>query len=64
MQRRCIKTPLCGIAVFKKIELLYSTNPLSAINTFFMKLLSDSIRSFFEGFVSFYTSFYDEMKKW
>ncbi len=29
-----------------------------------MKLLSESIRSFFEGFVSFYTSFFDEMKKW
>lgn len=29
-----------------------------------MKLLSDSIRSFFEGFASFYTSIFDEMKKW
>lgn len=29
-----------------------------------MKLLSDSIRHFFEGFASFYTSILDEMKKW
>ncbi len=29
-----------------------------------MKLLSESIRSFFEGFTSFYTSIYQEMKKW
>jgi len=29
-----------------------------------MKLLSESIRSFFEGFMSFYTSIFDEMKTW
>jgi len=29
-----------------------------------MKLISESIRSFFEGFTSFYTLFYDEVKKW
>jgi hypothetical protein len=29
-----------------------------------MKLLSESIRNFFEGFTSFYTSIYQEMKKW
>jgi len=29
-----------------------------------MKILSESIRYFFEGFASFYTSFYDEMKTW
>lgn len=31
---------------------------------FTMKLLSESIRNFCEGFLSFYTSFYDEMKRW
>ena len=29
-----------------------------------MKLLSESIRSFFEGFTSFYTTIYDKMKGW
>jgi hypothetical protein len=29
-----------------------------------MKLFSESIRHFFEGFKSFYTSFFDEMKSW
>lgn len=29
-----------------------------------MKIFTDSIRHFFEGFASFYTSLYDEMKKW
>jgi hypothetical protein len=29
-----------------------------------MKLLSESLRHFFEGFVSFYTSVFDEMRKW
>jgi hypothetical protein len=29
-----------------------------------MKMFSDSIRHFFEGFTSFYTSIFDEMKKW
>ncbi len=28
-----------------------------------MKLLSDSIKCFFEGFASFYTSIFEEMKK-
>lgn len=28
-----------------------------------MKLLPQSIRNFFEGFISFYTSIYDEMKR-
>jgi len=31
---------------------------------FTMKLLSESVRNFFEGFVSFYTSIYHEMKSW
>lgn len=29
-----------------------------------MKMLSDSLRHFFEGFASFYTSIFQEMKKW
>jgi len=29
-----------------------------------MKILSESIRSFFEGFTSFYTSLYREVQKW
>jgi hypothetical protein len=29
-----------------------------------MKMIADSIRHFFEGFASFYTSLYDEMKRW
>ena len=29
-----------------------------------MKWLSDSLRNFFEGFLSFYTAVFDEMKKW
>lgn len=29
-----------------------------------MKLLSESIRSFFEGFVSFFTLIYKELKSW
>ena len=29
-----------------------------------MKLLSESIRNFLEGFISFYTSIYNEMKSW
>jgi hypothetical protein len=28
-----------------------------------MKLLSESIRSFFEGFASFYTGIFDEIKR-
>ena len=30
----------------------------------FMKVLSESIRNFFEGFSSFYTTIYDKMKSW
>jgi hypothetical protein len=29
-----------------------------------MKIFSESIRSFFEGFTSFYTVLYNEVKKW
>jgi hypothetical protein len=29
-----------------------------------MKLVIESIRNFWEGFSSFYTSIYDEMKTW
>jgi len=29
-----------------------------------MKIVTESIRNFFEGFASFYTSIYDELKKW
>lgn len=29
-----------------------------------MKLLSESIRNFWEGFISFYTTIFDEMKDW
>jgi hypothetical protein len=54
------KPPLCGIAVFKKKLLLCNT----ILNLDTMKMLTDSLRHFFEGFASFYTSIYDEMKKW
>ena len=29
-----------------------------------MKLLNESIKNFCEGFISFYTSIYQEMKRW
>ncbi|MBN8673823.1 MAG: hypothetical protein J0L56_06790 [Chitinophagales bacterium] len=29
-----------------------------------MRVVTESIRSFFEGFASFYTLIYDEMKSW
>jgi hypothetical protein len=29
-----------------------------------MKLIAESFKNFFEGFVSFYTSLYREMKSW
>jgi hypothetical protein len=29
-----------------------------------MKVITESFRHFFEGFTSFYTSIFDEMKKW
>lgn len=29
-----------------------------------MKWLTDSLRIFFEGFLSFYTAVFDEMRKW
>jgi hypothetical protein len=54
------KSPLSGIAVYLKKLLLCRTN-LKSRN---MKMIADSIRHFFEGFTSFYTSFYDEMKRW
>ena len=59
-QRKCTKIPLCGIAVYLENELLCSTK----LNHPIMKVLSESFRSFFEGFASFYTSIFDEMKKW
>jgi hypothetical protein len=47
-------------SIFKKCVALYHDTLKPAT----MKLLSESIRSFFEGFVSFYTSIYNEMKTW
>jgi hypothetical protein len=61
MQRVRINLTLYGIAVLGKIGFLYCAN-LNLDTT--MKILSESIRHFFEGFASFYTSFYKEMKKW
>jgi hypothetical protein len=29
-----------------------------------MKIVTDTLRNFFEGFVSFYTSIYKELKSW
>jgi hypothetical protein len=52
---------LTGIAVHVKNSFLYCTN-LNLDTT--MKMITESLRSFFEGFASFYTSFYREMKKW
>jgi hypothetical protein len=54
----CRKNRLWGIDVYAENDLLCITKP------FTMKLLSASIRHFFEGFVSFYTSIFDEMKTW
>ena len=59
-QQLCKKMPLWGIAVFSKNVLFCITKLKPAT----MKLLSESIRSFFEGFLSFYTSIFDEMKTW
>jgi len=39
---------------------LYSQNHQSAT----MKIFSDSIRNFCEGFISFYTVLYKEIKSW
>lgn len=66
MQRWCKKVPLCGIAVFYEKDLFCSSNLTLGdyLKLFFMKLLSESIKSFVEGFISFYTSIYHEMKSW
>jgi hypothetical protein len=54
------KTPLYGIAVYLKNALLCNKN----LNLSTMKMITESFRHFFEGFASFYTSIFDEMKKW
>ena len=66
MQRWLKKTPLNGIAVFYEKDVFCNTNSPWAeyLKLFFMKLLSESIKNFVEGFVSFYTSIYHEMKSW
>ncbi len=61
---RCKKSPVCGIVQEKKISLFYKRIIPEPINHLIMKLLSECIRSFFEGFTSFYTSLFDEMKRW
>jgi len=53
LQQKGKKPPLSGIAYIQK-----------TIWFAFMKLLSESIRNFWEGFISFYTSIYNEMKSW
>jgi hypothetical protein len=47
------KNQLTGVGWYQKNKFIYC-----------MKMLSESIRNFCEGFISFYTSIFDEMKSW
>lgn len=58
-QRSLLKSPLSGIAVYLANDFF-----CNCINLISMKLLSESFRNFFEGFASFYTSIYNEMRNW
>jgi len=45
-------------------KLLYFDRPLKIKAITNMKILVESIRNFWEGFSSFYTSIYEEIKSW
>jgi Flp pilus assembly pilin Flp len=42
----------------------YSLISIAILTTVTMKILVESIRSFWEGFSSFYTTIYDEIRSW
>jgi len=44
----------------KNVALYYN----SSVTTIVMKLLTESVRNFCEGFISFYATIYQGMKKW
>ena len=44
----------------KNVALYYN----SSVTTIVMKLLTESVRNFCEGFISFYATIYHGMKKW
>lgn len=64
MQRSYTKTPHSSIVVYQERSFFVFASTRVISKTFLMKLLSESIKSFVEGFVSFYTSIYQEMRRW
>ena len=58
----CAKFPILAIHEYigKNVALYYN----SSVTIFVMKLLTESVRNFCEGFISFYATIYNGMKKW
>jgi len=58
----CAKFPIMAICEFigKNVALYYNSD----VTTIVMKLLTESVRNFCEGFISFYATIYNGMKKW
>jgi len=58
------KLPQSGIVRIKKIGCFAIRTFIQKTKSSAMKLLFESIKNFWEGFISFYTTIFKELKSW